>query len=270
VADLAALLDDFAAEGDDADRMVAGLAPERWATPTPAPGWTIAHQIAHLTWTDRQARLSAIDPEAFSAMLAELSEAHDPLGFADRAADRLAAEPPAYLLREWRDGRFALTAAFAAVPAGTRLPWFGPPMNAASMVTARIMETWAHAQDIADALGIHRMPSARLKHVAHIGVRARPFAFHVHGLDAPADDIFVSLTAPDGTVWTWGDPGSAQSVRGPALDFCLLATQRRHRADLALTAVGPDADRWLDIAQAFAGPPGAGRQPGQFATGAAS
>jgi hypothetical protein len=48
-------------------------------------------------------------------------------------------------------------------------------------------------------------------------------------------------------------------VTGPALDLCLLATQRRNRADLALVATGPDADAWLDIAQAFAGLPGPGR-----------
>jgi hypothetical protein len=47
----------------------------------------------------------------------------------------------------------------------------------------------------------------------------------------------------------------------PAYDFCLLVTQRRHRDDPDLVATGPDADRWLDIAQAFAGPPGNGREP---------
>jgi hypothetical protein len=54
-------------------------------------------------------------------------------------------------------------------------------------------------------------------------------------------------------------------VTGPAEDFCLLATQRRHRADLGVLAEGAQAQEWLDIIQAFAGPPGAGRQPGQFA-----
>src|SRR5262245_57082619 len=138
-------------------------------------------------------------------------------------------------------------------------------MAVSSMVTARIMETWAHGQDIADALGVERVPTARLKHVAHIGVRARPFAYHAHGLEAPADDVRVELTGPGGELWTWGAPDAGQRMSGPALDFCLLVTQRRHRADLALEASGAEADRWLDIAQAFAGPPGAGRTPGQFA-----
>ncbi len=63
-------------------------------------------------------------------------------------------------------------------------------------------------------------------------------------------------------MWTWGPEDAPERVTGPALDFCLLVTQRRHRADLALVAEGETADQWLDIAQAFAGPPGTGRKPG--------
>jgi uncharacterized protein (TIGR03084 family) len=95
--------------------------------------------------------------------------------------------------------------------------------------------------------------------VAHIGVRTRDFAFRLRGQEPPSEPFHVSLTAPDGTTGAWGEPDAAQSVTGPALDFCLLVTQRRNRRDLALTAKGADADRWLDIAQAFAGPPGPGR-----------
>ena len=75
----------------------------------------------------------------------------------------------------------------------------------------------------------------------------------------PAEEFRVSLTAPSGDVWTWGPDDAEQRVTGPAYDFCLLVTQRVHRADTALVAVGADADRWLDIAQCFAGPSGEGR-----------
>jgi uncharacterized protein (TIGR03084 family) len=265
VADLAALLRDLDAESADADRLVAGLAADQWAVATPAPGWTVAHQIGHLTWTDEQALLAATDAGAFAETLAAFAGDDEPFGLTDREAARLAALDPPALLARWRDGRASLAAALAAMPQGQRLPWFGPPMAVPSMVTARIMETWAHGQDVADALGRRRVPSARLKHVAHIGVRARPFAFHAHGLGTPADEVFVELTGPAGEVWTWGPPDAAHRVTGPALDFCLLVTQRRHRDDLAVQAVGDAADRWLDIAQAFAGPPGPGRRPGQFA-----
>lgn len=263
MADLAALLRDLEAESADADRLVADLADDRWALETPSPGWTIAHQVGHLAWTDAQALLAATDHDAFAVALAEFADSSQPLGLADRAAAELAALPPSHLLERWRTVRADLARALADRD-GERLPWFGPPMAVPSMVTARIMETWAHGQDIADALAVLRTPTARLRHVAHIGVRAMPFAYHANGLDAPTDPIHVELTAPSGELWTWGEPGASQRVSGPALDFCLLVTQRRHRDDLALVAAGDEADRWLGIAQAFAGPPGAGRRPGQF------
>jgi uncharacterized protein (TIGR03084 family) len=134
-------------------------------------------------------------------------------------------------------------------------------MSPASMGTARFMETWAHALDVYDALDTTREPTDRIRHVAHIGVRTRDFAFGVHGLEPPAEPFRIELVAPSGELWTWGPADAAQRVTGPAYDFCLRVTQRRHRDDLELVATGADADRWLDIAQAFAGPSGAGREP---------
>ncbi|MFB7377714.1 TIGR03084 family metal-binding protein [Kitasatospora purpeofusca] len=261
---LTGLLADLRAESEVLDGLVAGLEPDGWALDTPAAGWTVAHQIAHLAWTDDWSELAARDPEAFVAdsrrIFGELLAAGaDPV---EDGAARGAAEEPAALLTRWRAGRERLATALAAVPADTRLPWLGPPMKAPSMATARLMETWAHGQDVADALGAFREPSARLRHVAHLGVRTLGFAFTVHGLPAPSAPVRVELTAPDGGLWTWGPEGAVDRVSGPALDFCLLVTQRRHRDDLALTAVGEVATAWLPIAQAFAGPPGKGRQSG--------
>jgi uncharacterized protein (TIGR03084 family) len=143
----------------------------------------------------------------------------------------------------------------------TRLPWYGPPMSAASSVTARLMETWAHGQDIADALGVTRQPTTRLRHVAHLGVATREFSFRLRGLPVPAAPVRVELTAPDGAIWAWGPADAPERVAGSAVDFCLLVTQRRHQADTGLLTSGRAAAEWLAIAQAFAGPPGPGRQP---------
>ena len=171
---------------------------------------------------------------------------------------------PEHLLERWRAGRSALVDALADLPDGARLPWFGPPMSPMSMATARLMETWAHGQDVVDTLGVHRPVTDRIKHVAHIGVRARAYAYLIRDEPVPAAEFRVELVSPSGEVWTWGPQDALQRVTGPALDFCLLVTQRRHRDDLALVAEGADADHWLDIAQAFAGPSGDGRKPGQF------
>ncbi|MCB5178337.1 TIGR03084 family metal-binding protein [Streptomyces antimicrobicus] len=252
---------DLRAESQELDRLVADLPPGDWARPTPAPGWQVAHQIAHLAWTDRAARLALTDADAFGAMVAEALRS--PETFVDDGAAEGAALPPAELLARWRAGRAALDAALAAASPDVRYPWYGPPMKAASMAGARLMETWAHGQDVADALGVRRTPTDRLRHVARIGVRTRDYAFSVRGLPAPAEEFRVELTAPGSAeVWAYGPPDAAQRVTGPALDFCLLVTRRAHRADLAVEATGADADRWLDLAQAFAGPPGTGREPG--------
>ncbi|MEV7586134.1 TIGR03084 family metal-binding protein [Streptomyces erythrochromogenes] len=256
-----AVFTDLRDEGRELDSLVAGLPAADWARPTPAPGWTVAHQIAHLHWTDRASLLSLTDATGFGVMVEEALKAPD--SFVDDGAREGAGLPPAELLVRWRGTRDTLAQALATASPDTRFPWYGPPMKAASMASARLMETWAHGQDVADALGVRRTATARLRHVARIGVRARDYAYAVRGLPAPEGEFRVELTAPDGAqVWAYGPPQAPQRITGPALDFCLLVTQRAHRADLDLTATGPDADRWLNIAQAFAGPAGAGREPG--------
>ncbi|MFF2328338.1 MULTISPECIES: TIGR03084 family metal-binding protein [unclassified Streptomyces] len=257
--DVAAVIDDLREESSELDALVGELSAGQWAAATPAPGWSIAHQIAHLTWTDAVALLAATDADAFAGEVARAMEAPDT--FVDRGAEELAVLAPDVLLARWRDGRARLEAALRDAPAGARLPWYGPPMSVASMATARIMETWAHGQDVADALRVARTPTRRLRHVARIGVRARDYAYLVRGIKAPGEEFRVELRAPDGELIAFGPQDAPQRVTGPLTDFCLLVTQRAHRDDLAVRAVGPDADQWLDIAQAFAGPAGAGRAP---------
>ena len=248
---------DLRAESDELDELVADLPAERWAEPTPAAGWTIAHQIAHLLWTDRVALIAVTDEAGFAAVLQ--AAATNPTGFVDEGAEELSGTPPKQLLADWRSTRARLHDELLAVADGRKLPWFGPPMSAASMATARLMETWAHGLDVADALGVERPATARLRSIAHIGVRTRDFAFAINGLAPPAEPFYVQLRAPDGSTWSWGPENAAQRVTGSAEDFCMLVTQRRPRSALDVTAEGADAEQWLTIAQAFAGPPGPGR-----------
>src|SRR5271166_3802669 len=185
---------DLRAESDDLDALVAPLAAERWAEPTPAPGWTIAHQIGHLLWTDRVALLSVTDEAGFADALAKAMA--NPTGFVEAAAEELAATPPDELLAEWRRTRGRLHDELLTVPDGRKLPWFGPPMSAPSMATARLMETWAHGLDVADALGVQRHATERLRSIAHLGVRTRDYAFSVHNLAPPAEPFLVELRGP--------------------------------------------------------------------------
>ncbi len=263
MADLGAILGDLAAETRTIDDVVADLPAADWARATPAEGWTIAHQIAHLAWTDGQALIAAAHPERWQAEIEHM------LAVGPRHIDEAAAEgarkPPEKLLEDWREGRDELAKALEAVPDGQKLPWYGPPMSAASMATARMMETWAHGQDIFDALGLTREPTNRLWHIARFGTRTRDFAFKLRSLAPPAEEFRVELTAPDGSTWAFGPEDAQQKLTGSALGFCLVVTQRRHPADTDLVAHGADVEEWLGIAQAFAGPPGEGRKAGQFA-----
>ena len=257
---LAGVLADLAVEGDILDAMVARLDQAGWRISTPAQGWEIAHQIAHLAWTDEVAVLAVTDTAAWGEVV--LAAINDPDGFVDSAAAEGASADPHELLERWRRSREAVAETLREVPDDRRIPWFGPPMSPVSMATARFMETWAHAMDVADGLGRPIRGSSRLRNLVHLGVRTRDFAFSLHGLEPPDEDFRVELTSPDGAEqWTYGPEDAEQQVCGSAYDFCLLVTQRRHRGDLDLVADGSDAERWLDIAQAFAGTAGAGRGP---------
>lgn len=260
------LLDDLTAEGDRLWSAVVGLddsADGGWATPTPAPGWTVATQVAHLLWTDEQATAAAhsLTPEGKQAWdTIVVAAIDDPHGFVDKGAEEVARLSPEALLARWGSARTGLATALHEFPEGQKMPWFGPPMSPASMATARFMETWAHALDVYEALGIDAEPTDRIKNVAHLGVRTRDFAYGVREQTPPDEEFRIELVAPSGDTWAWGPDDAAQRVTGSAYDFCLLVTQRVHRDDTDLVATGPDAQHWLTIAQAFAGPPGEGRE----------
>jgi uncharacterized protein (TIGR03084 family) len=219
----------------------------------------VATQIAHLAWTDEAAHAAATDKSRWDALVLEAMA--DPEHAVDRAALTGGLAAPAVILDRWRTARTRLAETLRSYPAGQRMPWYGPPMSATSMATARFMETWAHSLDVHEALGVEPEVSDRIRPVAHLGVRTRDFAFSVHGLEPPADEFRVQLTAPSGDLWSWGPEDAEQTVTGAAYDFCLLVTQRVNRADTSLVAVGREANTWLSIAQCFAGPPGEGREP---------
>ena len=261
--DLASLCDDLAAEHADLDAVVAPLDATTWDRATPAVGWAVRDQIHHLAWFDRNAVLAVEDPDGFTTEMNEM--VGDFAAFEATLANEARSMAADGLLQWWRDGRVELLRVLRAADPSLRVPWYGPPMAIASFTTARLMETWAHGQDVVDAVGATRVPTARLRHIAHIGVRTRGFAYTIRNRAVPDGDVRVELAAPDGSTWTWGSEDAADRVQGPALDFCLVVTQRRHVDDTALVADGPLAVEWMSIAQAFAGGPGEGRQPGQFA-----
>jgi uncharacterized protein (TIGR03084 family) len=249
---LASLVGDLRDESDDLDVILDAAGARGLDTPTPARGWTVGDTLGHLWFFDREGRRALEDPEAFNAGLAAILA--DPGGYVDRhiAEIRTLGES---LLTAWREERRLIIEALGTISPTTRVPWYGRPMSPLSFTTARLMETWAHGQDIADALGVRRKPTDRLRQIADLGIRTRGFSYEIKGRSAPDVPVFVVLTGPSGETWEWGPRDAPDRVSGPALDFCLLVTQRRVLDDLGLTVGGDAAAEWMTLAQAFAGAP---------------
>lgn len=260
--DLVTLRNDLLAEQQALDDVVAQLSEEAWFLPTPSERWSVADQIGHLSYFDDAAVLAIIDPAVFRAKVGELwaiagagEQAMDELTL---GADRRMAS--AEVLTRWRGNRQALADASLVLDDEQRVDWYGPAMSAKSFLTARLMETWAHGQDIVDALRITRPATDRLIHIARLGYLTRAWSYSNRGLAPPTEPVRVELVSPSGEVWRFGPEDAVETVAGGAEEFCLVVTQRRHPDDTELTAT-PLGVEWLAIAQAFAGPATLGPTP---------
>lgn len=253
------LIEDLRTEQEDLDRILAGLDDRAWETATPAEPWTIRDTVSHLAFFDEREIQAIGDPAGFAAEVNErLTNGIDlymSLGIA-----RGRSLTPSQVLDWWRTVREAELLAFASIAPDATIPWYGPPMKASSAVRARLMETWAHGHDIADALGITRPPTARLFHIAELGVKTFSWSYLNRGLDVPTERVRVVLAGPDGDTRVWNEPMS-ESITGPVEDFCLVVAQRRNCRDTTLAIEGAIAKSWMEVAQVFAGPPGPGRPP---------
>lgn len=251
---------DLVAEQDALDDVVAHLSDEQWRRATPSPGWNVTDQIGHLSYFDASAATAILDPDAFRASVAELVA-----GASEGGVDEFTLGPfrrltPAEQLRTWRRGRADLASAAATLRDDTRVPWYGPSMSAKSFLSARLMEVWAHGTDVVDALGAPHPATNRLRHVAQLGFITRAWSYRVRGEAPPPGDVRLELDGPAGDPWTWGPLDAQDTIRGPAQDFCLVVTQRRHVEDTSLET-GELGYHWLVRAQAFAGAASTGPEP---------
>lgn len=254
---------DLIEEYNELASLAQKLTPEQWQLKTAFFGWTPWDEIAHLCFFDETGLLAASDSEAFTAdtrsLMTELEKGREISVITREKYDAM--DGPA-LLAYWRTRYEALVAALSVHDPKDRLPWYGPSMSARSFVTARLMETWAHGQDIFDVVGMRRSPSRRLKHIAHIGVTTFGWTFVNRKLSVPEAIPYIELSTPGNETWSWNHPSDENSVRGSAEDFCLVVTQRRNVKDTELQVSGEAAEKWLAIAQCFAGPPAAPPAPG--------
>ncbi|WP_342779469.1 TIGR03084 family metal-binding protein [Amycolatopsis cihanbeyliensis] len=257
-----AVISAMKADAMEVQQVLSGLDATGWATPTPAPGWTVTHQVAHLAATFQRAGLAASDPPAFAKIMEHANPDFDKE--VETVMRPYLELPPGELLVRWYDELTTAADALAAVPAGQDIPWLVNPLPPAVLASGGMMELFAHGQDIADALGTPIERTDRIAPLVGFVVHTRHFGYLAREMTPPDDDFRFEVTAPSGTLWTFGPEDAAQRIEGPALDLCLLAARRRHHRDLSLVATGKHATRWLDVAQAYRGPTGAGREPGQF------
>ena len=260
---MARLADDLRAEGSEFHALLETLSEQNWRRATPFKGWTVDYVLQHLVFGDWLNTLSLTDPEQFSAVMARRmaarAEGRKTMGL-EGTGLQVGQGPE--LLAQWYDRLGRLCDLFAGSDPKARMQWVGPDMSVRSAATARLMETWAHGQDVYDLLRQPRVATDRIRNIATLGVNTFGWSFQIHGLEPPGPAPHVALTAPSGAIWTWNEANPDNRIEGPALDFCHVVTQGRNIADVNLTVTGETARYWMAIAQCFAGAPETPPPPG--------
>jgi uncharacterized protein (TIGR03084 family) len=248
------VLEDFTAEQTDLYQLLVTLDEKDWGRPTPAAGWDVQDQVSHLAHTEEVARDTAAGgPRALSS---EVLRYAGPEAFTEAGCDQGRQMTPLEVLDWWWTAAAHNRETLAALDASTRVPW-GLGMGWRAFVTARLMEHWAHALDIRAAVERPGQDTARLRHVAWIGVNSLPYAFSVAGIEPPAGrTLRVELAPPAGgdasEPWAYGPEEATDRLTGPAGEWCRVAVQRLSPADAPnLVANGPLADLALRHARAF-------------------
>ena len=240
-------MDDLAAEQERLESLLTPLTAEQWASPSAAPGWSIADTVLHLAQTEEGVvyTLTNTDgPDPFNRDGAALDDAVDQAVRTQRAsADAI--------FERWCAARRAALDALRKADPDRRVPWAAAPLRPAALATTRLAEHWAHGLDITGPLGLPYDDTDRLRHVAWLGHRTLPYAFQVEGLEP--HDVYCELTAPDGTTtWRYGPADAESVVRGPAGDFCRVGARRVTPEQTRLVAEGPHAADALRVLRNYA------------------
>jgi uncharacterized protein (TIGR03084 family) len=211
--------------------------------------WTVSDVLRHLHFWNWMAELQLSDEAKLDGELVTIAE----MGMRAREQDHAGGASGAALRTDWWQQAEQTAARFAKADPKARLKWAGPSMSARSSITARLMETWAHGQEVYDVLGVERIDADRIKNIVVLGVNTYAWTYLVRKQEPLGPMPFVKLTSPSGEVWTFGEDDGANRVEGLASEFCQVVTQTRNVKDTALRVSGPVAEDWMSKAQCFAG-----------------
>ena len=254
--------DECTAFADLVDRALVACGSVLFSQPTQFKHWTLNDILGHLHVWNWAADASLQDPERFDEFFALVAAAAQRGQMRQFERQWLKDLEGQTLLTEWRDFIPAMCERFAQADPNARVKWAGPDMSVRSSITARLMETWAHAQAVYDVLGVVRQDQDRIKNVAVLGVNTYGWTFKNRGLAPPQPAPFVALQSPSGANWEFNSPNKQDYIRGNATEFCQVVTQVRNVHDTSLVVHGANATRWMEIAQCFAGAPETPPAPG--------
>lgn len=245
---------DFLDESRALFALVDSAGPDCLATVTQFKQWAIADVVRHLHFWNRAVLMALQAPDEFKGFIGGVLQ-HMTSGapLRDHEAEVLAGLDGQALIDAWRDTFEQTAAAFASADPSTRVPWAGPSMSARSSISARQMETWAHGQEVFDALGAGREEHDRIRNIVVLGVNTFGWTFQTRKQPPPEPTPEVLLVSPSGEQWQYGVPQPENRVSGSAVEFAQVVTQTRNIADTALEVVGEPARLWMANAQCFAG-----------------
>ncbi len=250
------LAKDFFEESEALYHLLTSIEEDHYDLRTLFNDWTIDHVLGHIHLGNLASELSLTDGDGFqefsASLLAWLGAAKPLRAFEDNRLNGLKGKA---LLGKWREDYQGLAKQFESVDPKQRLPWIGVDMSARSNLTARLMETWAHGQEIFDVLGVVRENQDRIKNIAVLGIKTLGWTLMSRGMEVPKDKPYVKLESPEGELWEWNDPSDDNMIYGSAEQFCQVVTQVRNVGDTSLKVVGETAEKWMANAQCFAGPP---------------
>ncbi len=249
-ADDTALLDDLATEQRTLQEDLRAIDADDWFRPTPARGWDVRDTVSHLADTDEVVMDTCRDGDrSLNVWGARLASSEDVTYWGVLRGRRL----PGYeVLGWWEKTSTRERAVLADLDPMTRVQW-GLGMRPRSLITARLMEVWAHGLDVRTALGLPIIDTDRLRHVVWLGYRALPYAFSRSERERPPGELRIELESPSGgDSWVFGPEDAPNRITGPASQFCRVFVQRMTRGEATgLSAKGEAADAALDVARAF-------------------